>query len=114
KNRAMAGSSVMVVKLHDADESLALRSEIDPERWSKAVLRHDEEVTVLDTARVPAGEGSSELLDFVRVRSFEGAEGWVKAKFLQPAVSAMVVRCRDVPPRFDESKVLRAQLDPDL
>eukprot|EP00933_Yihiella_yeosuensis_P014483 TRINITY_DN12975_c0_g4_i6.p1 TRINITY_DN12975_c0_g4~~TRINITY_DN12975_c0_g4_i6.p1 ORF type:complete len:243 (-),score=68.56 TRINITY_DN12975_c0_g4_i6:506-1138(-) len=109
----MAASSVMIVKCDDPDETIALRSEINPEQWSKEILRHSEEVTVLGTAKGPSDSGM-QLVDYVKVRSFSGAEGWVKAKFLQPAVSKMIVKCLDVPPRFDEAKVLRAQLNPDL
>eukprot|EP00930_Biecheleria_cincta_P085831 TRINITY_DN75199_c0_g1_i1.p1 TRINITY_DN75199_c0_g1~~TRINITY_DN75199_c0_g1_i1.p1 ORF type:complete len:202 (+),score=33.55 TRINITY_DN75199_c0_g1_i1:60-608(+) len=112
----MAGASVMMVCCHDEDEAIRLRSEIKPEQWSEESVLHGEEVMVLgtDKATQPLPAGGFEFVDFVRVQTFAGAVGWVKAKFLQPTVSKMVVRCRNVAPRFDDSKVLRAQLDPVL
>lgn len=109
---AMAASSVMIVKCHDADEAICLRTELQPEVWSKENVRHDEEVTVLETTTVH--NDNKEAIDFARIRTFEGSEGWIKSKFLHPAFTQMRVKCADVGPRYDEGKVLRAQLEPTL
>eukprot|EP00445_Apocalathium_hangoei_P067588 CAMPEP_0204137240 /NCGR_PEP_ID=MMETSP0361-20130328/17288_1 /ASSEMBLY_ACC=CAM_ASM_000343 /TAXON_ID=268821 /ORGANISM="Scrippsiella Hangoei, Strain SHTV-5" /LENGTH=165 /DNA_ID=CAMNT_0051090871 /DNA_START=63 /DNA_END=560 /DNA_ORIENTATION=- len=109
--------AIMLVKSRDIGphyyETLFLRSSINPEQWSDESVRHGEEVTLL--AKVAAEDDSTGgQTEFVLVRGASGAQGWVKAEFLEPTTAAMVVKCRDIAPRFDEAIFLRAQLNPDL